>query len=70
MSGITCILNNCYVNSSIQIISIIPELREASVKLSAEHSNGKYHFLVHGFPHKFFIALKTSHMYISFDINK
>ena len=50
MSSITNILNNCYVNSSIQIISILLELREVLVKHSAEHSNSKYHFLVRGFP--------------------
>ena len=55
MSGIMNILHNCYVNSSIQVISIIPELREALVKHSAEHSNGKHHFLVHGFPTNFLL---------------
>ena len=55
MSGITNILHNCYVNSSIQVIGIIPELREALVKHSGEHSNGKQHFLVCGFPTNFLL---------------
>ena len=50
MSGIINLLHNCYVNSSIQVISIIPELRKALVKHSTEHSNGKHHFLICGFP--------------------
>ena len=50
MSGITNILHNSYINSCLQVISIVLELREALVRHSVEHCNGKHIFLVHGFP--------------------